>query len=501
MKRLPLSQAASLAAVMATAGLLYLAHSLLRFRNFEALGYDLGIFDQAVRQYARFNAPYVPIKGENFHILGDHFHPIVATLAPLYWVWDDPRVLNAALIVLLVSTAVPVYLVVRGWFSHRVALLSVVALLLWWPFQAFINWDFHEIAFGVPLIGWVIWAVERRRPWLAVSLSLVLLLVREDMGATLVAIALVLMLKRHWVQALILGVCGAAGLWLAVDVIIPYFAADGEFSYWEYSALGASASAAAVFLLTQPWNALPVLVDHPLKIALLVAHFVPLWLLPLASPYVLIGLPILLSRLFNDRLTVWGLVYHYDAILAVIFLLAAFDTLRRVRTLRGGSRIANRVAVVVPAGLLVLSLVGGAVLQFTVPRHHHIFPLHFTYTGQSWAEPARTDAHRQAVELIPDGACVEAADSAAPHLVDRAYVGLAGTLDDDRVNWMIIDAHERELGGSDPLTPDEAFERAERLGFEPVLADEQGLWVMRRVDADGSTPHHAECAEYVGLER
>ena len=502
MTRAGTAQLLQLAAVLAAAAGLYLAHSLLRFRNFEARGYDLGIFDQAVRQYSRFEAPYVPIKGEGFHILGDHFHPIIALLAPLYWVWDDPRVLNLALIALLISAVPPVYLIIRGWFGHMSALLASVAMLLWWPFQAFLNWDFHEIAFGVPVLAWVLWAVERRRSWLAVGLGSLLLLVREDMGATLVAVGLVLALRRHWAPAAAAVVLGAAGLWFAVSVAIPHFAADGEFSYWEYTALGAGASAAAVVLVTQPWSVLPVLVDHPLKIALLTAHFLPLWLLPLVSPYVLIGLPILVSRLLNDRLTVWGLVYQYDAILVPVFLIAAFDVLRRIRDARKGTHVPCtertwrrrmvRPEVLLPSGMIGLSLAGGAVLSVTVDDEYQIFPLHRTYTGDNWTLDERAEAHQRAVEAVPDGACVEAADTVAPRLTGKSYVGLAGTLEEGRVDWLIIDAHSDELGGNDPMTPEEAFARAERLGFAPVISDDHGLWTLSRdVPAD---PH---CAEYV----
>lgn len=498
------SEKLQLSVLLLASGLLYLAHSLLRFRNFEARGYDLGIFDQAVRQYALLKPPIVPIKGENVHLLGDHFHPIIALLAPLYWIWDDPRMLNIALVVLLVSAAVPVYLVVRGWFGHRPAILSAAAMLLWWPFQAFVDWDFHEIAFGVPIIGWVIWSVERRRPWLAVGLSAVLLLVREDLGVTLVAIAVVLAIRRFWVPAAVTAVLGMVGFWFAVGVVIPHFAADGEFGYWEYTALGSTAAAAVVTLVTRPWTVLPVLVDHPLKIGLLLAHFVPLWLLPLLSPYVLIGLPVLLSRLLNDRLTVWGLVYQYDAILAPVFLLAALDVLRRLGE-RNGWRFARPVdasgrrtptwknpALLLPGGMIFLSVVGGAAMAYTVPQEYQIFPLHRTYAGESWQFDERAEAHRRAVEMIPDGACVEAADTAAPHLVDRAYVGLNGTLDEDHVNWIIIDETEDELGGTHPLTPLEAFERAERLGFETITQDDHGLWVLHR-----DMPDAPVCEEYL----
>ncbi|GAA1143629.1 DUF2079 domain-containing protein [Nesterenkonia lutea] len=475
---------------MTVAALLYLAHSLLRFRSFEAKGYDLGIFDQAVRQYSLFKAPIVPIKGEDFHLLGDHFHPIIAALAPLYWLWDDPRMLNIAMIGLLVSTAVPVYLVVRGWFSHLPALLAAVALLLFWPFQALVNWDFHEVAFGVPIIAWVIWAIERGRMWLAVGLGALLLLVREDMGVTLIALAMVLALKRAWTPALVTAVLGVLGYWFAVEVVIPHFSAAGEFGYWEFTALGPGAGAAVLFLLTQPWNAIGLLFDHPVKLGLWALHFLPLLLLPFASPYVILGAPILLSRLFNDRQNVWEVIYQYDAILAPIFLLAGFDVARRLH--RRWPRL-RALAVILPASVIAVGLVG--TLAFP-----GVFPLQRTITAENWSMDERAQAHQRAVDAVPDGVCVEAADTAVPHLVDRTSVGLNGTTDDTKLSWIIIDEQVEELGGSAPLSPEAAFARAERLGFDPVIEDDAGLWVLHRELDPAETSEDStqnDCAEYL----
>lgn len=94
----------------------------------------------------------------------------------------------------------------------------------------------------------------------------------------------------------------------------------------------------------------------------------------------------------------------------------------------------------------MLSVVGGAVVQWATDRDNQIFPLHWTYTGQNWQMPERADAHQRAVDLIPEGSCVEAADTAVPHLTGHTYVGLAGTIDDSRVNWLIIDTWAEELG-------------------------------------------------------
>ncbi|MET1036393.1 MAG: DUF2079 domain-containing protein [Arthrobacter sp.] len=475
------AQKLQLAAVMTAAALLYTVHSLLRFRNFEAKGYDLGIFDQAVRQYALLKPPIVPVKGVDFHLLGDHFHPIIAALAPLYWVWPDPRMLNLAMIVLLVSSALPVYLFARGHLGHRGALLTASALLLWWPFQAMVNWDFHEVAFGVPLMAWIIWAFERRRHWLVVGLAVTLLLVREDMGVTVLAVGIVMAVHRQWAKAALLAVAGVGGYLVTTSVLIPLFAPPEAMSYWQYTALGPTAGAAILFMLSHPLRTVALLFNHELKVLLWLMSFVPLALLPFFSPYVILGAPILLSRLFNDRLNTWAPVYQYDAILAPILIMAAVDVLSKIirRTGRTGLRVGA------PAYLLGLALVCTLFI-------HAVFPFGRTVTGQNWTMPDVAQAQQRAVDRIPNGVCVEAADTAVPHLVDRTYVGLHGDIGDDLSSWMIIDFNAEELGGWDPLTPAQALERARGLGFEVVTEDDHGIWVLRR-----DIPVSPVCADYL----
>ena len=89
--------------------LFYLYHAFADQAAFLTTGYDLGIFDQAVRAYSHFQAPIVPLKGADYNIFGDHFHPIIAVLAPLYWLWDNPHMLLIAQAVLIAASIPVVY--------------------------------------------------------------------------------------------------------------------------------------------------------------------------------------------------------------------------------------------------------------------------------------------------------------------------------------------------------------------------------------------------------
>src|SRR5688500_6049387 len=90
----------------------YALLGLVKLVTFRATTFDLVIVDQAVRGYARFGPPYIPSvgvfhgRGMDYPQLADHFSPIYALLAPLYWIHDGPATLIVAQAVLF-AAAIP----------------------------------------------------------------------------------------------------------------------------------------------------------------------------------------------------------------------------------------------------------------------------------------------------------------------------------------------------------------------------------------------------------
>src|SRR3989338_10660871 len=86
-----------------------IAFSFLSIRNhdlYQTFGWDLGFFDQLMWQAARGNLNFVSTIGD-INLLGDHFQPVLYLLAPLYWIWDDVRILLIAQAFLVTSATVP----------------------------------------------------------------------------------------------------------------------------------------------------------------------------------------------------------------------------------------------------------------------------------------------------------------------------------------------------------------------------------------------------------
>src|SRR2546423_14597512 len=74
------------------AAVAYAAISIDRHDHFASNAFDLGVQDQTVWGYSRLQM--IPNTVEMIpNLLGDHFHPILMAVAPLYWIWDDARVL------------------------------------------------------------------------------------------------------------------------------------------------------------------------------------------------------------------------------------------------------------------------------------------------------------------------------------------------------------------------------------------------------------------------
>ena len=77
------------AAVMA----LYTYYSLQQMKHWITPSWDLAIFTQMAQAYSHFSVPIVPIKGPDFNLWGDHFHPILVLLGPIYALFPSPTTL------------------------------------------------------------------------------------------------------------------------------------------------------------------------------------------------------------------------------------------------------------------------------------------------------------------------------------------------------------------------------------------------------------------------
>ncbi|MEU7856727.1 DUF2079 domain-containing protein [Nonomuraea sp. NPDC049141] len=426
----------TLAAITATAGALYTTLSLTKLANFKAGAYDLVIFDQAVRSYAQFRLPIAIVKGVHngfgpgFSTLGDHWSPILALLAPLYWLFDGPKTLLVAQAVLLAAAAIPLWVFTRRALGPGAAHLVAVAYTLSWPVVETVAFDFHEAAFA-PLLTAVL--LERRQAGKRVAVvlaALALLCVKEDMGLLVAGFGTVLLVQRGWRVlggAFVVG--GAAYTWLASQVLIPLFGGRSDY-YWAYGALGPDMGGVAHTALTDPLAVLAQLGSPPVKLVTLALLLgVTLMAAPF-SPLLIMAVPLLAERMLASSFPNWWVPgYHYNAFIVVVVFAAGVDGVQRLRSrgVLGGDRV-PRVWALGVAGVALASVPFFALADLADPG--------------SYQHDARERAAAAAVAVVPDGALVEAANNLAPALSGRSTVLLW-----DRTHrgapWVVADVGRR----------------------------------------------------------
>ncbi len=462
-----------LAAITCAALGFYLLHSLEDQARYLTTGYDLGIFDQAVRAYAHFQAPIVALKGADYNIFGDHFHPIIAVLAPLYWLWDDPVALLIAQAVLTAASIPVVYRFARRRAAERMSLLIAAAYGFGWPVQALIDFDFHEIAFATPLAALAIDALDRRDDRRLLLWCGLLLLVREDMGVLVAMIGLLRLAQRRpprWpAGVMIFG--GLAMYLLTTAVIIPHFATGHAFAYNnQFGSLGSSVPAAIGTIVTRPWHAVAVFFTPAVKARTLALLVVPLGLLCFRSRYALLALPLLAELFFNSRHFLWTAMFHYSALPWVILVLAMIDGADRLGLFDEDRRavLARRaLAALLVATPLALIAFGG---KMEVGRLTHV---RNSYRDQpaDWQRSASA-----VVAWLPDNVCITADSRLAPHLTRRDYTSVPQA-NTPRPDFYALDTFAPDTGGNPPApTPAAVFTQAVAAGYH--VAYRAGTFVV-----------------------
>ncbi|MFI0896005.1 DUF2079 domain-containing protein [Streptomyces sp. NPDC020983] len=395
----------------------YAALSLSRYRRMATMSWDLGIFEQAVKGYAHLHAPVADLKGPGFDELGDHFSPVVALIAPFYRVFPTTVTLLVAQALLFALSVVPVTRAAGLLLGRGPGLALGAAYGLSWGVQRAVDFDFHEIAFAVPLLAFSLAAVLLRRWTAAMLWALPLVLVKEDLGAAVAMTGAVVWLRagddtlrgaagggrvRPW--ALRLAAFGIVASAWEIGRLIPLFHGPGydAFNHIDGDGTLTGHIPAVTALRTVLWVLLPAG-----------------GLLALRSPLLLVGLPTLGWRFVSHYPENWGTGWHYSAVLMPVVFLAAADAAALVAAAAPGSRHTPRwlraAARALPAAALGAAVALSA--QLPVAGLTHL---------AAYRVDGSTRAAERALARIPDGATVEADVGPISRLVRRTTVYWVG---------------------------------------------------------------------------
>lgn len=499
-------------AVTGLFAVIYSVFSLTMYYTGRTAIYDLGIFYQAVKSYSEFKPGYSIAKGlhnfgvADFSVLGDHWSPIDALLAPLIWIHDDPRDLLVAQAVLF-ALAIPFI-----WSFTRTALgggrkgtigayCVSLAYGISWPIAGAAAFNFHEVAFAPVLIAITLERLQKGKLKTALIAMVGLLLVKEDMGFFVAGIGLCLIitraidLPRKRLIGLAMILVGVAYTVVAVYVFIPAMGGRADY-YWAYKSLGPNAPAAVKHIVSDPLYAAGQLFTPRLKLHTELELFAPFLFLSLLSPYTLPAVPLILERFLNSKFPNWVTnTFHYNAYLVVPIALGAVDGAVRLdkwltwgwrsttrpgtRARKAGDWAVGKIAPLITALFLATAI---AFLPF-FGWWQMLHPSFFHRNAVATAE-----AH--AASLIPSGVVVETTGNVGPFLLTRDTVEVWDCYGDTPVTapWIIANDKTQQFGFFHASKQQARITWLKQLGYTVVWHDKPTGYMVLRAPATLPSP-------------
>jgi len=489
-----------------------IAYSVGQWRAMQVPSWDLAIFSELAKAYSRLEAPIVPIKGEGYNLLGDHFHPMLVLLGLVWRLFPSPLALLVLQDLLLAVSAWPLTRLATRLLGRLAATALGLFYVLSWGLQGAVAAQFHEIAFAVPLLAWAAVAFAERR-WRSCALWLApLVLVKEDLGLTVLMAGLAIALRGRqgdpqqpsrrgpawWRRldtvrlGLVVAAFGLGAFLLTVLVLLPALSPSGA---WEYGLSGGGGNTSLVARL----------LSSEVKLQTLVMLVCTAGLIGLFSPWMALVLPTLAWRFLSSNEFYWGWQnWHYNAVLIPIALGALLDVVARLRARTDAAPAAHSPSAPAPeasppeahrapsgwsavpmwarwaVGLgVVVPLVTGLATAPDLP----LWDLRRPGYG---AAPARAQAAARVMDTIPDGATVETDLGLLAYLVPEHTVYWVGTADVD-TDYVVVDSHSSAWGGNPPTDAASWATARSRTGatYELVL-DTDGYQVARRISSDSA---------------
>jgi uncharacterized membrane protein len=306
--------------------------AVLRYETFQATAFDLGNMDQVLwntihGRLFQFTNQAIDWYGPPTR-LAIHFEPIILPLSLLYAFHADPRILLIFQTLVLVTGAVPVFLITRKYLRDWPLLAAFMAgAYLLTPALLGLNiFDFHPVALATPLLLYAILALEYKHYiWFLIACILAASC-KEDVPLAVAGLG-ILVIWKYKLPRLGTVLIGGGLLWsfLAFKVIIPHFypGVQANNFWYRYEALGSSPEAAIGNIFLHPWLLFTTFITLDRFYYLLglvrstgfLALLAPEWLIP--------ALPSLAVNLLSTDPLLYNGVYHYNAVIIPFVMLAS----------------------------------------------------------------------------------------------------------------------------------------------------------------------------------
>ncbi len=411
-------------------GLLYGSISLVNHYNFRTYGWDLGINNNAIFDYAHFRWNDCMIMQPSFtNVLSDHFSLYPILVSPFYWIFGTYTMLIFQISAILFG-GLGIYKYVL-YITHNEALsrLSLLHFFTLWGIYSALSFDYHDNVVATMFVPWFLYYFEQQKwKWSLLFFALILI-AKENMALWAAFIGLGLTWKsafeknrRKILISLIFTVAALSYFVLVIKVFIPSLAAPGrDYLHNSFNALGSNFGEVILNIIKHPLKAFELLfVNHSgdniyngikteTYLAILLSGGLALFVAP---QYLIMIIPIVAQKVFNDIPMRWGISAHYSIEFAPILVIALYSVLAKLKKWK--IRIAS-----VSLAISAISCI--SFLDHRTSEYYNRENSQF-YKKSHWTRDFNVKEAHQILQKIPEDAKVSAQSPLCPHLAFREKI-------------------------------------------------------------------------------
>ena len=475
---------------------LNISFSLAQWRTLSDPSWDLAIFTEAAQAYSRFEAPIVSIKGPGYNLLGDHFHPILILLGPIFRFFPSAFTLLIVQDLLIAASVLPIARLAQRFLGRGGAVLVGLAYGLGWGLQGAVAAQFHEVCVAVPLLACAGAAFVERRWGACMAWLAPIILVKEDLGLTVFVAGLALAWRRRgedrsgMLASLAYALFGILAFVVTVKLFLPAMNPAGTWAYsLDGSATGAGTAMAGATAAREVPSLWQILAVPSVKIVTLAVLLAGAGVVGARSPWFALVLPTLAWRFAGsvDAYYQWS-SWHYNAVLVPIAACALLDVIA------GWLAPADAPAGLATAGETdadcanpapassgrrrALAWAAACVPAISLALTATSLPL---WKLPTLTDSPRLDAAQGAIDAVPVGASVETDTTLLARLVPGRDVYWVGTTVgmDAPPEYVVVDRQSYAWGGAE--VDAESWASAAHPGhtYETIYSA-QGFRVARR---------------------
>lgn len=413
--------------ILAAFALLFASVSIVNHLMFRTYGLDLGIYTNAIYDYAHLHGNDCSFfRWETQNLLSDHFDLLLVLISPLVYLFGNWTLLVVQIAAVLIG-AYGVYRLAQLYTDSKVIPLAAMLMLLtsFGVWHA-VGFDFHTNVLAAMLLPWMLYFLRRSRMFPATVMLVLMVIGKETQAVWLLFVLLALMFdysrNRSIMRWLVASAIGCVVYTLVVMLWVMPALGDTGRGFDRFAWMGGSIGEVAVWMLTHPLQAVAALfadftrsghdsIKIEFYICLLISGG---WLAVMKPNYLLMLVPMVAMKMLSQDTIFWGLGFHYNIEICTVIVVSSTVALCRVKSVRWQA-VMSWVAVL----LSLLTLIYSVSNPFSHIRKENVR----IYDARHWHQPDfNVEAARRMLKEIPSDASVCATTMFTPHLAIRDSV-------------------------------------------------------------------------------